>query len=243
MRLNTAFVVDNVLEDCFQLISLFYMTIGHNNEAPARFVPTLLSLETLLLTYFQLCIVIDDEGIISHTYNLHTLTARKRLLDHLKEVGFYSAKDLDSIESYIEKMRDSLQRGKEKYSPHLITLLSNRLDVNQAVLNDLKASIPRLCSSLSPLYEKLVSILRSMAAANTRTCVSYLLELRGMSDADEMQFPKAEVQGFQNELRGMEASMKDGKFVKENGDVLENQDSVLSLHHRCLMWAEIVLER
>ena len=27
--------VDNVLDDCFQLISLFFLTIGRNNEAPA----------------------------------------------------------------------------------------------------------------------------------------------------------------------------------------------------------------
>ena len=27
--------VDNLLEDCFQLISLFFLTIGRNNEAPA----------------------------------------------------------------------------------------------------------------------------------------------------------------------------------------------------------------
>lgn len=29
------YTVDNVLEDCFQLISLFFLTIGRNNEAPA----------------------------------------------------------------------------------------------------------------------------------------------------------------------------------------------------------------
>lgn len=28
-------IVDNVLDDCFQLISLFFLTIGRNNEAPA----------------------------------------------------------------------------------------------------------------------------------------------------------------------------------------------------------------
>lgn len=28
-------IVDNVLEDCFQLISLFFLTIGRTNEAPA----------------------------------------------------------------------------------------------------------------------------------------------------------------------------------------------------------------
>ena len=29
------FLVDNVLDDCLQLTSLFFMTIGRNNEAPA----------------------------------------------------------------------------------------------------------------------------------------------------------------------------------------------------------------
>ena len=33
--LTTETLVDNVLEDCFQLISLFFLTIGRNNEAPA----------------------------------------------------------------------------------------------------------------------------------------------------------------------------------------------------------------
>ena len=33
--LQVVSTVDNVLEDCFQLISLFFLTIGRNNEAPA----------------------------------------------------------------------------------------------------------------------------------------------------------------------------------------------------------------
>ena len=33
--LTTESPVDNVLDDCFQLISLFFLTIGRNNEAPA----------------------------------------------------------------------------------------------------------------------------------------------------------------------------------------------------------------
>lgn len=28
-------IVDNVLDDCFQLISLLFLTVGRNNEAPA----------------------------------------------------------------------------------------------------------------------------------------------------------------------------------------------------------------
>ena len=34
-RLRDLRTVDNLLEDCFQLISLFFLTIGRNNEAPA----------------------------------------------------------------------------------------------------------------------------------------------------------------------------------------------------------------
>lgn len=41
IRLST---VDTVLDDCFQLISLSYMTIGKNHEAPAMYSNLLLSL-------------------------------------------------------------------------------------------------------------------------------------------------------------------------------------------------------
>jgi hypothetical protein len=32
------FLVDYVLDDCFQLISLLFLTVGRNNEAPAVYV-------------------------------------------------------------------------------------------------------------------------------------------------------------------------------------------------------------
>ena len=35
VQANKTYPVDNVLDDCFQLISLFFLTIGRNNEAPA----------------------------------------------------------------------------------------------------------------------------------------------------------------------------------------------------------------
>ena len=138
-------------------------------------------------------------------------------------------------------MRESLKRGKDAYSPHLITLLSNRLGVCQTTLNELIASIPRLCTALSPQYEKLVSILRSMAAANTRTNVS--LPSVSSNSTDMPQFPEAEVKGFQQELFKMQATMKDGKFTSDDGTVPENQEVVVTLLTRCLRWAEIVLER
>ena len=32
------YTVDYVLDDCFQLISLLFLTVGRNNEAPATYV-------------------------------------------------------------------------------------------------------------------------------------------------------------------------------------------------------------
>lgn len=36
--LTNGYEVDTVLDDCFQLISLFFLTIGRNQEAPAVYV-------------------------------------------------------------------------------------------------------------------------------------------------------------------------------------------------------------
>ena len=100
----------------------------------------------------------------------------QRLLDHLKEAGFFSAKDLDSIEHRFEIMRETIRRGQNQYSPHLLTLLSNRLDTCHKILEELQASIADVSPDLVPIYEKLVSILRSMATANTRSVVGQILK-------------------------------------------------------------------
>ncbi|MCJ1416864.1 hypothetical protein MMC32_003203 [Xylographa parallela] len=185
--------VDNVLEDCFQLISLFFLTIGRNNEAPA---------------VYSMCSTV------------------KRLLDHLSEVNFYSAKDLDGIENTFATMRSTLQRGKESYSPHLLTLLENRLDTCHLILEELYRRLENLSPELVPTYEKLVSILRSMAACNTRNT-----------------FPAGEVRAFQDQLIQMQATMVDGKFLGNDSTVPQGQEIVSNLLNRCLVWADLCLEK
>ncbi|KAL9120446.1 MAG: hypothetical protein Q9187_003004 [Circinaria calcarea] len=185
--------VDYVLDDCFQLISLFFLTIGRNNEAPA---------------------------IYSMTSTI------KRLLDHLKECGLFCAKDLDSINHTFDKMRETLNRGKETYSPHILTLLKNRLDTCHKTLEELKASVADISPELTPVHEKLISILRSLAAANTRS-----------------KFPKGEVLDFKDQLLQIQETMVDGNFLGPDKTVLPQQQLVKDLLFRCLMWADIVLER
>jgi len=132
--------VDTVLEDCFQLISLFFMTIGRIDEAPAHYAET---------------------------------STLKRLLDHLKEAGFYSHKDVQGLHRRIDTIRSNTERGKSVYSPNLIQLLEKRLDVCSEKLAELDAFLDTLTPSLYATWEKLVSILRSLSAANTRSKVLY----------------------------------------------------------------------
>lgn len=131
-------LVDRVLEGCFQLISLFFMTIGKNNEAPAAYALT---------------------------------STIRRLLDHLTEVQLYSAKDLAHVAHTIENLSEIVNNSHGKYSPKLVTLLANRLDVCRELCSNLQQKLERLDPGLTEIHEKIISILRSISAANTKAKV------------------------------------------------------------------------
>jgi hypothetical protein len=139
--------VDRVLESCFQLLSLFFMTIGRNNEAPAAYALT---------------------------------STIRRLLDHLAEAALFSAKDLESITETVEKLAVNLQKAESDkssesgHSPYLITLLSKRLELCRASLQSLQKRVERLGEPLPAIHEKLISLLRSISWANTRSRVGYI---------------------------------------------------------------------
>lgn len=130
--------VDTVLDDCFQLISLFFLTIGRNQEAPAVY---------------------------------SAISTVKRLLDHLKEAGFYSLKDLQGIDRKLGEWQASVDRGEDSHSEQLITLLHARIDVCRKTLKELQDSLSRVDPDMMHKHEKLVSILRSLSACNTRSKV------------------------------------------------------------------------
>ena len=98
---------------------------------------------------------------------------QQRLLDHLKENGLFCAKDLDSIEGTLVSLRENLRRGQDTYSPQLLTVIQNRIDTCHHILEELMVSVTNLSSELVPVHEKLISIVRSLAAANTRSKVFY----------------------------------------------------------------------
>ncbi|CAI7652403.1 unnamed protein product [Penicillium bialowiezense] len=185
--------LDYVLDDCFQLISLLFLTVGRNNEAPA----------------------------------VYSLAATiQRLLDHLEEAGFYSSKDLNSITKTLESTRTTLERGRDTYSPALLTLLESRLEQCEVSLKRLQKGLAALSPPLAQTHETLVSILRSTSAVNTRS-----------------KFSASEVNSLREQLKKIEKTTKDGNFVDTEGNILAGQDEVKSLMSRCWRWTEIVLER
>ncbi len=136
--------MDKVLESCFQLLSLFYLTIGRNNEAPAAVALT---------------------------------STVKRLLDHLTEADLYSAKDLESIKSTLAKLSKSVsqaqeeQNPEEQHSPYMLALLAKRVENCQASLAKLQKRLERIGEPLLVMHEKMISILRQISLANTKSKV------------------------------------------------------------------------
>jgi uncharacterized coiled-coil protein SlyX len=154
--------VDRVLDSCFQLLSLFFMTIGRNSEAPAAYALT---------------------------------STIKRLLDHLTEVRLFSAKDLESMSHTLERLQAIVTSAggpvqedggenadadaaspvgsrHERAPEYLLTLLRTRVETCTEMLKRLKGQLAHLDEKMTAIHEKLISILRSTALANTRSKAS-----------------------------------------------------------------------
>ncbi|KAH6604544.1 hypothetical protein Trco_006251 [Trichoderma cornu-damae] len=136
--------LDKILEGCFQLLSLFYLTIGRNNEAPANYALTS-TIKRLLdhLTEADLYSAKDLESIKSTLSNLSASITQAKARDN-----------------------------KPENSPYLLTLLSNRVEKCHARLENLQRRLGRIGEPLLATHEKLISILRSISLANTKVKVS-----------------------------------------------------------------------
>ena len=154
--------MDYVLDDCLQLVSLLYLTVGRNNEPPAAYVVQRKTVRFL-----------DRLTLISCRYSL--ILAAQRLLEHLSEAGFYTVKDVTSISGTIDHVHHIIDIGRETYSPVFLEFLDTRLATCSADLEKLRKELKALDPELVPIHETLISILRSTSAVNTRLRVCYSL--------------------------------------------------------------------
>ncbi|KAJ4302402.1 hypothetical protein N0V88_002546 [Collariella sp. IMI 366227] len=185
--------LDKVLESCFQLISLFFMTIGRTNEVPAAYALT---------------------------------STIKRLLDHLTEARLFSPKDLDSIGATLGKLEGILKNSNSEHSPYLVELLAKREALCKSMLSSLREQLNKLDEPLQAIYERLISIMRSMSLANTKT-----------------KFSMSEIQKFKTRLDDIDSSRVNSKFVDPEGKEYSGSEIVSTLLERCLVWSDIVLQR
>ncbi|KAL2757969.1 hypothetical protein ACRALDRAFT_2098157 [Sodiomyces alcalophilus JCM 7366] len=185
--------VDRVLDSCFQLLSLSFMTIGQNNTAPAAYALT---------------------------------SSIKRLLDHLAEVDLFSAKDLESITETLNQLVRNVQNASTDTSPYLITLLTNRLETCKRALDSLCKRLDRLQEPLPQVHEKLISILRSISSTNTRP-----------------KFSSSDVKSLRDQLEEISANFRSGAYKTPEGKYPAGSEEVDTLLRKCLLWADIVLER
>ncbi|EHK99171.1 putative UPF0662 protein C30C2.08 [Glarea lozoyensis 74030] len=119
-----------------------------------------------------------------------------------------------------------VKAASSSHSENFITLLSNRIEVCQRSLVTLNTRLARLSDEIMPTYEKLISILRSLSLANTKS-----------------KFSATEVQKLQAQLKEIDAQRKEGKFVTVNGEVLAGDHEVSELLTKGIYWANMVLER
>lgn len=71
----------------------------------------------------------------------------------------------------MQECRRYVERGHDEYSPDLITLLDARIAVCEETLAVLKLNLSGLTPELTPKWDKLVSLLRSLAGCNARSKV------------------------------------------------------------------------
>lgn len=93
----------------------------------------------------------------------------KRLLDHLDEADLFSEKDIASMGHALERLTENMR--KKPTDKYLESLLSKRIERCHETLDNLKKRLQDYAQPIKATHEKLVSILRQMAAINTKSKV------------------------------------------------------------------------
>lgn len=140
--------VDKVLESCFQLLSLLFLTIGRNQEAPAAY--SLTSTIKRILDHLTECALYSEKDLQSMSTTLGRLSES------------------------IQRAATGDVPVNTSHSPYLITLLANRVSLCQTALAQLEHNLESIAPSILEKHEKCISILRCMCAANTKTKVCTL---------------------------------------------------------------------
>ncbi|KAM0746953.1 hypothetical protein T439DRAFT_329228 [Meredithblackwellia eburnea MCA 4105] len=155
--------VDTILNDVFQLLSLFFLRIGKARESPATFCQ--------LATMKRLLMHLKESGI----YTEGDLKPFQHRLAELKEIIDNSSYGHD------EDVEDDKQAGMTK-------LMLTKWGQCDRLLAKLSSSLVRLSPELVPLQQRLIILRRSLAGIASRVrplasdIANILTELRAIED-------------------------------------------------------------
>jgi len=145
--------VDTTLNDVFQLLSLFFLTIGKSRESPAAYCQ--------LATMKQLLDHMDESGV-------YTETDLKPFQSRLDELKMIIIRDEDKeIAAKKEAEVDGVP-DEELHPEGLTKLLLRKWEECNKMLKSLLASLSVLSVELVPIHQRLITIRRQLAAMAAR---------------------------------------------------------------------------
>ncbi|CAG8436392.1 2704_t:CDS:2 [Ambispora gerdemannii] len=146
--------VNDVLDDVFQLLSLFFMAIGKNRESPAVYV----QLSTIKAYISSRNIVTNNEIFI------------QQCLRNLDESGAYT---LDELVPYQERLKEiakiiEADENNDSVPEYQLKLLKQKLLSCEKLLNQLFESGSNISKVLAPTQKRLVEIKRELGAIGAK---------------------------------------------------------------------------
>ncbi|KAF8909323.1 hypothetical protein CPB84DRAFT_1813050 [Gymnopilus junonius] len=152
------------------------------------------------------------------------IASMRQILNHMNESAVYNEADLKPFQKRLAELRQIVQQdGEHAKNPKAVTkLLERQLNECEAIVKQLQESLAVLSPELVPLHQKLVTIRRQLVAL-----------------AAKEGSHKAELKPLQEELRRIDSTRVDGKFLGPGGIVPSSQAICSSLLEECF---EIVQE-
>ncbi|GAA6059971.1 hypothetical protein JCM10212_001320 [Sporobolomyces blumeae] len=148
--------VDTILNDVFQLLSLFFLRIGKSRESPAAYCQ--LGTMKRLLTHLNESGIYTEQDILPYQARLVELRA---LIHH----GDPDNLDLDSerLRGTQDEMRDETDRDRA-----MTRLMLRKWDECDKLVKKLLTSLHHLSPELYPLHQHLITLRRQLAAIAAR---------------------------------------------------------------------------
>lgn len=140
------------------------------------------------------------------------IASMRQLLDHLNESGIYTQQDLQAFASRLQVLKTIIKRDREegKHPDAIVKLMMRKLEDTERMLQTLLKSLSVLSVELVPIHQRLVSIRRQLSALATQPKPS-----------------KNDIRPIVEELRKIDSSRVDGKFLGPGGSSVPTGQAIL----------------